>query len=332
MHVLHITTAQEMEFLAEHKDVASVEATPQHLTLDAPDCYERLGTLRADQSAGARRLASRGHLARARAGRGRRARLRPCAAHPGRKGASLSEEPIRNDRRANAGSDHARSRQRRPAVAARFVDLTSAGPARLFGIARKGRIAAGYDADLTVVDLKRRETITNGWIASRAGWTPYDGVTVTGWPVGTFVRGRKVMWEGESRCASTGRACTIFGDVSELGLFGGGRLLPRLFKRKFALADPAAQTIGEGGCRFFAIGGDKFSERGEQTGLRQAIAVNAVEARLGPGFPEVTKCQALLFAIGNQLACVNRTFGRCHCFPRPRRPRTDTHFKLQFER
>ena len=59
---------------------------------------------------------------------------------------------------------------------ARFVDLTSAGPARLFGIARKGRIAAGYDADLTIVDLKRRETITDRWIASRAGWTPYDGV------------------------------------------------------------------------------------------------------------------------------------------------------------
>ena len=60
---------------------------------------------------------------------------------------------------------------------ARFVDLTSAGPARLFGIAGKGRIAVGYDADFTVVDLKRRETITNEWIASRAGWTPYDGVT-----------------------------------------------------------------------------------------------------------------------------------------------------------
>ncbi|HET8544608.1 MAG TPA: amidohydrolase family protein, partial [Pseudolabrys sp.] len=78
----------------------------------------------------------------------------------------------------------------------RFVDLTSAGPARLFGIATKGRIAAGYDADLTIVDLKRRETITDKWMASRAGWTPYDGVTVTGWPVGTFVRGRKVMWQG----------------------------------------------------------------------------------------------------------------------------------------
>jgi dihydroorotase len=77
----------------------------------------------------------------------------------------------------------------------RFVDLTSAGPARLFGIACKGRIAAGYDADLTIVDLKRRETITDQWIASKAGWTPYHGLQVTGWPVGTILRGRKVMWE-----------------------------------------------------------------------------------------------------------------------------------------
>ena len=86
----------------------------------------------------------------------------------------------------------------------RFVDLTSAGPARLFGIARKGRIAVGYDADLTVVDLKRRETIRNSWIASRVGWTPYDGKSVMGWPIGTFVRGQKVMWEGELVTPSTG--------------------------------------------------------------------------------------------------------------------------------
>jgi dihydroorotase len=86
----------------------------------------------------------------------------------------------------------------------RFVDLTSAGPLRLFGIAAKGRIAAGYDADLTIVDLKRRQTITNGWIASRAGWTPYDGRTVTGWPVGTVVRGQRVMWEGELTAPAEG--------------------------------------------------------------------------------------------------------------------------------
>jgi len=88
----------------------------------------------------------------------------------------------------------------------RFVDMTSAGPARLFGIAGKGRIAAGYDADFTIVDLARRETITDARSASKCGWTPYDGIKVTGWPVGTFVRGRQVMWEGEVVTPSTGQA------------------------------------------------------------------------------------------------------------------------------
>jgi len=76
----------------------------------------------------------------------------------------------------------------------------------------KGRIAVGYDADLTIVDMKRRETITNKWIASKCGWTPYDGVSVTGWPVGTFVRGTRVMWQGELTGASTGEAVR-FGDA-----------------------------------------------------------------------------------------------------------------------
>ena len=64
-------------------------------------------------------------------------------------------------------------------------------------MACKGRIAAGYDADFTIVDLKRRETIRNEQAGSRAGWTPYHGMQVTGWPVGTIVRGARVMWEGE---------------------------------------------------------------------------------------------------------------------------------------
>ena len=89
---------------------------------------------------------------------------------------------------------------------ARFVDMTSAGPARLFQIAGKGRIAVGYDADLTVVDLKKRTTITDGWIASRSAWTPFDGRTVTGWPIGTVVRGQRVMWEGGIVTPGTGAA------------------------------------------------------------------------------------------------------------------------------
>ena len=64
-------------------------------------------------------------------------------------------------------------------------------------MAGKGRIAEGYDADLTIVDLKARREITNAWIESRCKWTPYDGMTVTGWPVGTFVRGHRAMWDGQ---------------------------------------------------------------------------------------------------------------------------------------
>jgi dihydroorotase len=80
---------------------------------------------------------------------------------------------------------------------ARLVDLTSAGPQRIFGIAAKGRIAVGYDADLTIVDLKAERVIEDGWIGSKCGWTPFAGRRVRGWPVGTLVRGRLAMWEGE---------------------------------------------------------------------------------------------------------------------------------------
>src|SRR5260370_489306 len=69
---------------------------------------------------------------------------------------------------------------------ARFVDLTSAGPARLYNIACKGRIAAGYDAGFTLVDLKRAETITNQWVASLAGWTLSGRMPGTGSPSTNF--------------------------------------------------------------------------------------------------------------------------------------------------
>jgi dihydroorotase len=196
VHVLHVTTKEEAVFLADHKDVATAEATPAHLTLAAPECYERLGTL-AQLNPPIRDAAHREGLWRGLAQgvidtigsdhsphtREEKAQAYP-KTHSGMTGVQTSV-PIMLDH-VNAGR----------LSLARLVDLTSAGPARVFGIAAKGRIAAGYDADLTVVDLKRRETITDRWSVSRAGWTPYDGVTVTGWPVGTFVRGNKVMWQG----------------------------------------------------------------------------------------------------------------------------------------
>jgi dihydroorotase len=204
VHVLHVTTREEASFLAQHKDVATCEATPSHLTLYAPDCYERLGTL-AQLNPPVRDASHRHGIWQGVAqgvidtiGSDHSPHTREEKAHPYPKTHSgmtgvQTLVPVMLDH-VNAGR----------LSLARFVDLTSAGPARVYGIARKGRIAAGYDADLTVVDLKRRETITDRWIASRAGWTPYDGVSVQGWPVGTFVRGRQVMWQGELITPSQG--------------------------------------------------------------------------------------------------------------------------------
>jgi dihydroorotase len=79
----------------------------------------------------------------------------------------------------------------------RFVDLVCSGPQRIYNIAGKGRIALGYDADLTIVDLAATRRIEASWIASKCGWTPFDGKRVTGWPMATVVRGALVMREGE---------------------------------------------------------------------------------------------------------------------------------------
>ncbi|GLI91783.1 dihydroorotase [Methylocystis echinoides] len=204
VHVLHVTTAEEIALLAEHKDLASVEVTPNHLVL-ADDAYTRIGTL---------------------------AQMNPpvrAARHRDALWVGLQQgvvDVIGSDHAPHTLEEKAQPYPKSPSgmtgvqtlvplllnavndgklTLARFVDLTSAGPLRLFGMAGKGRVAKGYDADLTIVDLKRRETIRNEWVASRVGWTPFHDMEVTGWPVGTFVRGQRVMWEGDLVTPSTGR-------------------------------------------------------------------------------------------------------------------------------
>ena len=86
----------------------------------------------------------------------------------------------------------------------RVVDLTSAGAQRVFGLAGKGRLAVGYDADYTLVDLAARRTITRDWLASRCDWSPFEGREVTGWPIATIVRGHVVMREDEVLGAPVG--------------------------------------------------------------------------------------------------------------------------------
>jgi dihydroorotase len=86
----------------------------------------------------------------------------------------------------------------------RLVDLTSAGAQRLFGLRAKGRLAVGYDADYTIVDLKKSWVVEESWLQSRCGWSPFVGRRLTGKPVGTVVRGHRVMWEDEVTGAPPG--------------------------------------------------------------------------------------------------------------------------------
>jgi len=216
VHVLHVTTADELPLLADAKGVVSCEVTPQHLTLAAPECYERLGTY---------------------------AQMNPPIRAEHHREALW--EGVRSGLFDVLGSDHAphtaeekaagypRTPSGMPGVQtllplmldhvaagrltlARLVDLTSAGPLRLYGIAGKGRIALGWDADFTVVDLTARRTIEGSWLASKCGWSPFEGQTVTGWPIMTIVRGRTVMREDTLLGEPAGRPVRFNDGLREL--------------------------------------------------------------------------------------------------------------------
>jgi len=197
VHVLHVSTAQEIDLLSKNKDIASVEITPQHLTLLAPNCYQELGNY--------------------------------AQMNPPIRGINHQKklwEAINNGVADIIGSDHApHSREEKdqeypnspsgmPGVQTlvpimlnhinegkltlnRFVELTSSNPARLFGIKNKGSIEVGNDADFTIIDMQKEQTIEDSWINSKCGWTPYNGMKVKGWPIMTIIRGEIVMREGE---------------------------------------------------------------------------------------------------------------------------------------
>lgn len=204
-HILHVSTAEELAYLPAYRDVATVELLVNHLTQWAPEVYEQLG----------------GYGVMNPPIRGRRHYEAAWAA-------------VRDGTADTIGSDHAphpRAAKERawPATAAgltgvqtlapimldhvnagrltlgRMVDLMCAGPARVYGVVGKGRLAMGYDADFTLVDMKARRVIEEDWIVSPCGWTPFAGKTVTGWPVATVVRGNVVMREGEVLGAPVGR-------------------------------------------------------------------------------------------------------------------------------
>jgi len=198
IHVLHVTTRDEMEYLRFHKDVATVEITPQHLTLAAPEAYQRLGAyaqmnppIRSQEHVDALWLWGMQQgvadvLGSDHAPHTIEEKSRPYPASPSGMPGVQTLVPVMLTHVAKGRLS-----------LERFIDLTSGGAQRVFGTANKGRMAVSYDADLTLVDLKAKRTITHDQQASRCGWTPFDGFEATGWPMATIVRGRVVMKDGE---------------------------------------------------------------------------------------------------------------------------------------
>ncbi len=204
IHVLHVTTKEEVDFLAMHKKNVTFETTPQHLTLYAPDCYDKLGTYAQMNPP----LRSKDHYDRL-------------------------WVAIKNNVVDVLGSDHAphlkinkekeypNTPSGMPGVQTIFpvmidhvnngklslnqlINLMCENPCKIFGIKNKGFIKEGFDADLTIVDMDKEVTIKNEMIASKCGWTPFHNYKVKGFPVGTIVNGILVMSEGKILVKSQG--------------------------------------------------------------------------------------------------------------------------------
>ncbi len=204
IHVLHVTTKEEVDFLAMHKKNVTFETTPQHLTLYAPDCYDKLGTYAQMNPP----LRSKEHFDRL-------------------------WLAIKNNIVDVLGSDHAphlkankekeypSSPSGMPGVQTIFpvmidhvnngklklnqlINLMCENPCRIFGIKNKGFIKEGFDADITIVDMNKEVVLKNEMIASKCGWTPFNNYKVKGFPVGTIVNGNLVMSEGKILIKSKG--------------------------------------------------------------------------------------------------------------------------------
>ena len=204
-HVLHITTKQEIDFLSQHKGNITFEITPQHLTIYAPDCYDKLGTY-AQMNPPIREKIHQDRLWYA----------------------------IRNNLVDTIGSDHAphlkenkekiypKSPSGMPGVQTlvtvmlnhinegrltleQFVNLVCENPVKIFGIKNKGYIKKDFDADFTIVDMNKTIEIKNEKIESKCKWSPFNGEKFLGTPVATIINGEIKMKNGEIIGDPTGK-------------------------------------------------------------------------------------------------------------------------------
>jgi len=193
IHILHVSTKQEIDFFSKKRENVTFEITPQHLTLFAPDCYKKLKTYSQMNPP----LRTKDHHDRL-------------------------WDAVKNSLVSTIGSDHAPHTKEEknkkyplspsgmPGVQTllpvmldhvnkgklkieQLIKLVCENPCDLFGIRNKGYLKENYDADLTIVDMNKEILIKDSWIESKCGWTPFNNFKVKGFPVATIVNGEIVM-------------------------------------------------------------------------------------------------------------------------------------------
>ncbi len=219
VHVLHINSAEELDVMRHHpaRRFVTAEVTPQHLTLHAPECYDRLGNLavmnppiREERHRLALWAALRDGtltcIGSDHAPHTLEEKSKPYPSAPsGMPGVQTTLPLLLNE--------HAEGR-----VSLQEIALwTAQRPAEIYQIAGKGTLAVGLDADIALCDLQKLHALEEREIRSRCGWSPWTGIPMRGWPVMTVLRGSVVFRDGEPVGTPSGKPATCGDPISNVG-------------------------------------------------------------------------------------------------------------------
>lgn len=204
-HVLHVSTGDETELLADPRGLITAEVCPHHLLFSIDD-YERLGALVQMNPS----VKSPGDCARLweafNAGRIQVIATDHAPHTLEEKAKPYPSSPSGLPAVENSLALMLDQAQRGRTTLRRVVDAMCDAPARVWDIVNKGRIAPGYDADLVLVDLAKEATIRREDQLTKSGWSPWEGTKLNGWPIRTWVLGRTVWHEGTFDESVRGRA------------------------------------------------------------------------------------------------------------------------------
>lgn len=195
-HLLHVSTAAETEFLRNHQGLITAEVCPHHLYFNVDD-YERLGSLvqmnpsikTSEDNEGLWRALKDGRIqviATDHAPHTLEEKQQPYPNSPSGLPAVENSLALMLDS-VNAGICSLES----------VVNWMCDAPARTWDLIDKGRIAEGYDADLVLINLHKKQTVRNETQETKCRWSPWKGVTLQGWAVRTLVGGKTVFLDGK---------------------------------------------------------------------------------------------------------------------------------------